>query len=336
MTKVYKPAGREKMLSSTKLLLKISRPEFAPANSASLIIGVAWGLTLPVGLLWGLGIPLVMAYSVITLVAAYAAQINTLSDYELDLKDETKRELVNALSQFPRGKLRIIMFMELALSFAILSLLVVIEGKIVMFLLWAAAVFFAHAYSAPPLRLKSRGVFAPVTLLLVLSVLPVSFVAYSFSTNLNYAFWLFLMGQALTVYGVIVPAEIRDYFGDKKMGISTFTVQIGLVKASLFGIALLIVGGSLASAGLILGLAYSAFPLLSVFIAVLAAAYVYILGKYWKLYMLSKKYMYIRLENQNTLENEIVTIAAKNPKWITLITQAIVLMCVVLLVSKLI
>jgi hypothetical protein len=53
---------------------------------------------------------------------------------------------------------------------------------------------------------------------LVLSVLPVTFIAYVFTTTLSYAFFLFLFGQALTVYGVIVPAEIRDYFGDKKNG----------------------------------------------------------------------------------------------------------------------
>ncbi|MCJ7609358.1 hypothetical protein MUP00_06785, partial [Candidatus Bathyarchaeota archaeon] len=77
--------GDVRMAGKLRDLITISRPEFLPANSASLIIGVAWGLTSPVGLLWGLGVPLALSYSVITLVAAYAAQINSLSDYELDL-----------------------------------------------------------------------------------------------------------------------------------------------------------------------------------------------------------------------------------------------------------
>ncbi len=47
------------MPNNIKLLFKISRPEFLPANSASLFIGVAWGLTLPLDLLWGLAIPIV-------------------------------------------------------------------------------------------------------------------------------------------------------------------------------------------------------------------------------------------------------------------------------------
>jgi hypothetical protein len=66
------------MPSTMRFLYKVSRPEFIPANSASLVIGFAWGLTLPVDLLWGLVVPLVLAYAVITFVAAYAAQINIL------------------------------------------------------------------------------------------------------------------------------------------------------------------------------------------------------------------------------------------------------------------
>lgn len=142
------------------------------------------------------------------------------------------------------------MIVELASSVVTLSLLVWLDEKPAMFLLWAAAVFLAHAYSAAPLRLKSRGILAPFTLICVLSILPVTFVAYSFSAILDAAFWLFLAGQALTVYGVIVPPEIRDFFSDKKMGVNTFTVQIGLTKASVLGMLLLGDGGVLCAAGL--------------------------------------------------------------------------------------
>jgi len=131
-----------------------------------------------------------------------------------------------------------------------------------------------------------------------------------------------------------VPAEIRDYFGDKAMGTVTMTVRLGLIKASLLGMSLLSIGGTLCGVGLILRLAYSSLPILSAFLAVMAVAYLYVLGKYWKLYNLSK--LLVASENQNSTEQEIVQLAAKNPKWITLITQTIVFMCLVLLVTKLI
>jgi len=66
-------------LKTARLLATVSRPEFIPANSASLIVGVAWGINLPVvDLIWELLIPVALVYAIITLVAAVAAQINTL------------------------------------------------------------------------------------------------------------------------------------------------------------------------------------------------------------------------------------------------------------------
>lgn len=62
------------------------------------------------------------------------------------------------------------------------------------------------------------------------------------------------------MYGVIVPAEIRDYFRDKAMNVETMTVQLGLVKASLFSIALLSVGGTLCGTGFLLRLASGSYP----------------------------------------------------------------------------
>lgn len=317
-----------------KLLHTVSRPEFLPANSASLIIGLSWGLTLPVDIIWGLIIPLALAFAVITLVAAFAAQINTLSDYKLDLKDESKKELVQAMSQLGPKKVKIAMLAELSASLVLLLVLYLLQGKIALLLMWMTAVFFAYSYSAPPLRLKSRSWFAVITLVIVLSILPVTFVTYVFTTALDYSFFLFLSGQALTVYAVIVPAEIRDYFGDKAMGTVTMTVRLGLIKASLLGMSLLSIGGTLCGVGLILRLTYSSLPILSAFLAVMAVTYLYVLGKYWKLYNLSK--LLGASENQNSTEQKIVQLAAKNPKWITLITQTIVLVCLVLLAAKLI
>jgi 1,4-dihydroxy-2-naphthoate octaprenyltransferase len=170
--------------------------------------------------------------------------------------------------------------------------------------------------------------------MIVLSILPVTFVAYAFTSTLDWAFWLFLAGQALTVYGVIVPAEIRDYFSDKATGTVTMTVQLGLVKASLLGLALLSVGGTLCATGFILKLSTTSLPFLSVFLVIMGAAYFFVLSKYWKLLNLSKQ-----LNNslkQPLVEQEIVALAARNPKWITIVTQTIVLMSLILLIAKII
>jgi 1,4-dihydroxy-2-naphthoate octaprenyltransferase len=328
------PAHREapKKPNTSRFWLTVSRPEFLPANSASLIIGLAWGLTLPVDFLWGLVAPLVLTFAAISLVGAFAAHINTMADYELDQKDDTKKELVAAMASVGKSKLKKLMVAELSLSLFILLVLTVFEGKLVFVFMWVAAVFFAYAYSAQPLRLKSRSFFAPITLIIVLSILPVTFVTYVFTSTLDWAFFLFLAGQALTVYGVIVPAEIRDYFSDKATGTETMTVRLGLVKASLLGLTLLSAGGILCATGFILKLTVSSLPILSVLLIVMAVAYLYVLSKYWKILSLSK---HLDISpNQASVEQEIVQLAAKNPKWITIVTQAIVFMCVILLIAK--
>jgi 1,4-dihydroxy-2-naphthoate octaprenyltransferase len=96
-----------------------------------------------------------------------------------------------------------------------------------------------YAYSAAPFRLKSRSWLAPVSLILVLGVFPVLFVYYTFTSEMNFLFIISLAGLALTIYGVIIPTEIRDYFGDKAMEIETMTVHLGLIKVSFLSIILL-------------------------------------------------------------------------------------------------
>ena len=78
--------------------------------------------------------------------------------------------------------------------------------------------------------------------MLVLAIFPVFFAFYTFTFEINPFFLLALVGLALTVYGVIVPTELRDYFGDKAMGIQTMTVHLGLSRSSFLGIILLCVG----------------------------------------------------------------------------------------------
>ena len=87
------------MSNAVKLLAIISRSEFLLPNLGSLIMGLAWGANPPLGLINGV-ILIILSFSIINLSSAIGAQANTLSDYELDLKDERKKELVQALDSF--------------------------------------------------------------------------------------------------------------------------------------------------------------------------------------------------------------------------------------------
>ena len=320
------------MNKTLRLLVTVSRPEFLPANSASLFLGISWGISPPVDLILGVVIPSVLTFAIITLIAAFAAQVNTISDYELDSKDSRKKELVLAMCQLGQDKLKPFMVLELMLSLVLLIILFLILEKPALPIMWIASVILAYTYSAKPLRLKSRSWLAVITLLIVLSILPILFVYHTFTSNLNPFFLLFLSGQALTVYGVIIPAEIRDYWGDKALDIETMTVRIGLVKASVFSLLLLSIGGILCGTGIFLKLVYGPYPALTVLLFIMVVAYYVILRKYKTLYFLSKEYS--SSSDKSSIEQDIVKLSSQNPKWITLLTQTIVVMSIVVLLSK--
>jgi len=321
------------MLRNLRLLTVVSRPEFLPANSASLIIGLAWGFDRSMHAGGGLVIPFTLAFAVITLVSAFAAQVNTTFDFELDLIDSRKKELVQAMSRLGRKRLKSAMIAEFLLSLAFILILFLIQEKPLLFVMWMIAVFLAYSYSAPPLRLKSRSWFALLTLLLVLSMLPISFVFHTFASGIEIPFLVFLCGHALTVYGVIIPAEIRDYFGDKMTNTETLTVRLGLVKASLLSIVLLGTGGILCGTAFLARILYGLQHVLLFSLPVMVVVYIYVLAKYSSLYRLSREYALSG--GQISIAQDIMELSAYCPRWITLITQSIVLMSLVLLTTKL-
>jgi 4-hydroxybenzoate polyprenyltransferase len=319
------------MLETIRLIGIISRAEFLLPNLGSLIMGLAWGVT-PALDFTSLVVLLALSFTIINLSSAIGAQINTLSDYELDSKDNRKKRLVQALDSFGRNRLKGLMIIELLSTLALVSLFMLIQGKPILLLMWVLGISLGWTYSAPPLRLKSRSWLAPAALILVLAVFPVLFAYYTFTSEMNPFFLLSLTGLALTVYAVIIPTEIRDYFGDRAMNIQTMTVHLGLVKASLLSIALLATGAMLTSAAFVLEFIHGQHPLLSVPLLAIPVAAIIVLGKFRKLYLLSKEYAHSK--EQGSIEEEIVSLSAHNPQWIMLITQTYSLLSIILLASK--
>jgi 4-hydroxybenzoate polyprenyltransferase len=309
----------------------VSRAEFLLPNLGSLIMGLAWGVTPPISLV-DFVVLVVLSFTIINLSSAIGAQANTFSDYELDKRDERKKLLVRAFESLGRRRVRMLMIGEFLFALALVSVFMLIQGKPILLSMWIVGISLGWAYSAPPLRIKSRSWLAPVTLILVLAVFPVLFAYYTFASSVGLYFILSLAGLALTVYGVIVPTKIRDFFGDKAMGIETMTVRLGLVKASLLSIVLLGVGAVLTGMGFVFEFFSLQQPLLSVFLLVVAVAVVFVLGKFRRLYLLSKEYE--RSGGEDSVGEQIVSLSADNPRWIMMVTQTYSLVSIVLLVTK--
>jgi 4-hydroxybenzoate polyprenyltransferase len=319
------------MFETVKLAGTISRAEFILPNLGSLIMGLAWGVSSTVDIA-SLVVLLVISFTVINLSSAIGAQVNTYCDHELDSRDERKKQLVKAMDSFGRNRLKGLIVAEFLITAILVSLFTAILGKPILLVMWLTGIFLGWAYSAPPLRLKARSWIAPVVLILVLAVFPVLFAYFAFAVVFELLFLLSLAGLASTVYGVIVPTEIRDYFGDKEMGIITMTVRLGLVKASLLGIGLLVIGAILTETAFLIRFFYEDRPLLIVFLLPILVAVLYVLSKFRELYLLSKEYA--RSGGQSSIADRILNLSANNPRWIMMVTQAYSLVSIVLLVSK--
>jgi 4-hydroxybenzoate polyprenyltransferase len=319
------------MLETIKLLGTVSRAEFLLPNLGSLVMGLAWGVTPPASLP-NLIVLVALSFTTINLSSAIGAQINTYSDYHLDSRDERKKRLVQATDSFGRNQLKVLLIGEFLFTLALVSLFALIQGKPALLFMWAVGIFLGWAYSAPPIRIKARSWMAPVTLILVLAILPVLFAYYSFASTIGPLFLLSLAGLALTIYGVIIPTEIRDYFGDKAMGIETMTVRLGLAKASLAGIALLATGAALTVGAFLLEFLFEKHSLLCVFLLAIPVAVIFVLEKFRKLYVLSEKYS--RSGGDSSLAEEIMRLSANNPRWIMLVTQTYSFISILLLASR--
>ena len=319
------------MFETVKMLGTVSRAEFLLPNLGSLIMGLAWGVMPPIRV-DDLVVRIVLSFVIINLSSAIGAQANTLFDRELDSKDDRKKQLVEAMASFGANRLKELLTIEFALTLILVFLFMLIQQKPILLLMWIVGISLGYFYSAPPFRIKSRSWLAPVTLILVLAIFPVLFAYYTFTSEMNPFFLLSLTGLALTVYGVIIPTEIRDYFGDKAMGIETMTVRLGLAKASFLGIVLLTAGAILSGTAFLLEWAYEQRPLLSVFLLAIPVAVFIVLRKIKRLYSLSKEQ--VASKNSRSVEQEIVSLSAHNPQWIMLVTQTYSLMSIILFTSK--
>ena len=318
------------LFETIRFLGAVSRAEFLLPNLGSLIMGLAWGAS-PSTSVGDFVVLVAFSFAIINLSSAIGAQANTLSDRDLDSKDERKKQLVEATDSFGTDRLKRVLVIESILALILVSLFTYIQNQPILLLLWIVGISLGCAYSLPPTRLKSRNWLAPISLILVLAVFPVLFAYFAFTSEMNVFFLMSLSGLALTVYGVIIPTEIRDYFGDKAMGIETLTVHLGLAKASIAAMALLTVGASLTAIAFLLQFTYAQHAFLSILLVAIPVAVFVVLKEFWKLYSLSKKYID---SESNGVEEEIVSLSAHNPRWIMIITQTYSIISIALLLSK--
>jgi len=317
-----------------KRLFSISRPEFIPANLGSLIIGLAWGFDTTSGFSYSLLLMATLSLLVIITVSLIGAQINTLSDFELDSTDPRKREITQNLRELGPKNAKIAILFELLLSADLVSLLTFMRGQYIQLPIYVSALILTLAYSAPPLCLKGRSILSMISLCLALSVLPAIFIYLTFTNEFSMLFILFLIGQTLTVYSLIIPTETRDYFVDKAMRLKTMAVWLGLSRATLLAIVLLAVGATLSISAFLMTPVFKQNPLLMLAPLTMVGADLYIFRAYFKLYNLAKRHEVEEGDAEGLIGEEVVELSSNNPKWITVTTQAIIFVNLIYFAGK--
>jgi len=310
----------------------VTRVEFVPANSASVIIGFAWAIGQHVSMgINSLGF-LLFLFVVLSSIGTLGAHWNSYSDYELDQDDPLKKELHRSLFEMGKEKLLKLIGVEVLLACLIFLAFWLNHKNWVLLVIWLTAAFLSFAYSMPPFRFKAKGVLAFGSLCMVLSILPVSFVYLSTNPSLTIGFLIFLLGHTLVIYSLIIPTEIRDYFVDQSHQVKTMTVWLGLKKASGLAISLLLIGtllvvGSYSTSPLFTG---SPILLISLFIIVVANSFVF--SQFLRLRYL----IFHSIGKNQTSYKKVLELAANNPKWITISSMGSLTVALIMIIGKLV
>jgi 1,4-dihydroxy-2-naphthoate octaprenyltransferase len=302
-----------KIQEKFNLLVPITRVEFIPANSASVLIGFAWAIS--EGYVLGfktIGI-FVSLFLVLSAVGTLGAHWNSYSDYEMDAEDATKKDLHKSLSDLGKNGLKVIIRVEMVLAAIIFILFLINSFDWKLIGLWIISVFFAFSYSMPPARFKGRGPLAFISLCLVLSVLPILFVYLSINQSLSAEFMCFLVGHTMVVYSLIIPTEIRDYAVDKRFQVCTMTVWLGLKKVVIFSEILIVLGSGLIISSYIKTEYFLNNPIAIISLLGLVVCNGFVFSKFNQLRKLINSIS--RSDGQN---KKASALAKNNPKWITI------------------
>lgn len=169
---------------------------------------------------------------------AFGNTVNSYSDAKGDRLNPRKRHIAKALLQIKF--LKPLLFAEFVII--IIGSLVLFCSKPLVLILGGLIAFFALGYSLEPLRFKRRGILHGFSLSLSVYILPVLFVYFALAKEINWTFVGLLVMYAIFRSGVSFINNIDDYFEDKKAGIKTTAVALGVKKTAEIGFVLSALG----------------------------------------------------------------------------------------------
>jgi 4-hydroxybenzoate polyprenyltransferase len=173
-------------------------------------------------------------------VLTYSCHVNCLYDLEVDKK--YKKNLSNAVKSLGIPTLKKIMSTELWIAGIIIISLCLLKKDIIYSLAFLG-VICGYAYSAPPLRVKKRGILSPLPVMFGLYFLPIIAGWFIVKGRLSVYIIIFGLGYALIMQGITFINTCEDFEEDKTSGIHTLAHVLGVKKILYLGSFFVLVGG---------------------------------------------------------------------------------------------
>lgn len=209
------------------------------------------------------------------LVWAATLLVNDVHDLEGDRKNPRKARSPLVQGLVTRGWAH-----RAAYAFAALALAVALLVNVTFAAFTLLALALAWAYSAPPVRLKTRpGADVLVNALGVGGL--AAFAGWAIARPLAEAPWPFLPQGLLVAAAVYVPTTLVDHDADRAMGYETFATKLGPKRAYRVGLACWVLScvGAIALSALDLVIPRAMLPILLIFSPLLVAEYHLFIGR---------------------------------------------------------
>jgi 4-hydroxybenzoate polyprenyltransferase len=175
-------------------------------------------------------------------ILTFSCHLNCLSDLDVDKKYKT--DLSGAVQAIGIPRLKIMLGLEAGVALAAIIVLWLLKGEAI-YLLAVFGLAIGYAYSAPPLRIKKRGVLSPLPVMFGLYLLPILAGYYLMIERLSLFIFLFGIGYAMVMEGITVINTCEDYYEDETAGIRTLAHVAGIRNALFAGAALVFGGGAI-------------------------------------------------------------------------------------------
>jgi 4-hydroxybenzoate polyprenyltransferase len=176
------------------------------------------------------------------IVLTYSCQVNCRHDVDVDSR--SKRQFSRAVREIGISRLKAAAWVELFAAAGTVVLICLLKQRTV-YLLLILGIGIGHAYSAPPLRIKKRGVLSALPVMFGLYFLPIAAGGYLVLDRISLYILLFGLGYALIMEGITIVNTCEDYVEDEAAGIKTLAHVLGIRKTLRLGAFFVAAGGAL-------------------------------------------------------------------------------------------